>query len=120
MNRRLLAPAAAVLALGGFLAACGDDKESKEELIDRMVDSGMTEEQANCVYDELGDDANDFLNQSEDDASDEDVARLTETMTACMGGSVTVPDLGDVSIPDLGEISIPDLDSISIPDVENS
>lgn len=118
MNRRLLAPAAAVLALGGFLAACGDDKKSEDEIITEFQESaGLTEEQARCVYDSLGDDANDFLNQSADDADDEEVARLTETMTTCMGGDITVPDLGEISIPDLENISIPEMPEISMPDI---
>ncbi len=115
MNRRLLAPAAAVLALGGFLAACGDDDMSREEIIAEFQESaGLTEEQATCVYDSLGDDANEFLNQDADDADDEDVARLTDAISECVVGDITIPD---VSMPDLGDITIPD---ISIPDVENS
>jgi hypothetical protein len=109
MNRRLLASTTAVLALGGFLAACGDDKMSRDEFVETAVeDGGLTEDQANCVFDELGDDAEEFLGQDADDASEEDMQRFTEAVSACISSSISIPEISmpDFSVPDL---SIPDL-----------
>jgi hypothetical protein len=118
MNRRLLASTAAVLCLGGFLAACGDDEMSRDEFVETAMDEGgLTEDQANCVFDELGDDAEEFLGQSADDASDEDMERFVDAVSSCVSSSLSIPDLSmpELTIPDL---SAPDLsapEGVSVP-----
>lgn len=119
MNRRLLIPAVAVVGLGGFLAACGDDDMSRDEIVEELASvAGVSEEQASCVYDEIGDDAQDFFNQDADDADEADMQRIFEAAEACGAGlapvpDVSLPDLSDFTIPD---ISIPDMSGLSLPD----
>ena len=118
MNRRLLAPTAAVLALGGFLAACGDDKMSRDEFVETaMEDGGFTEEQANCVFDELGDGAEEFLGQDADDASEEDMQRFTDAVATCMSSSMSIPDMTipDVTIPELSVPDLTDPEGVTVP-----
>lgn len=119
MNRRLLAATTGVLALGGFLAACGDDKMSKDDFVEEAQENaGWTEEQASCVFDELGDDAESFLGQ-EGEPSEEDLTRFTDAATKCIGAAtdMTIPDMTmpDISMPDLSGITIPDIAGVTVP-----
>lgn len=103
MNRRLAAATLGVLSFSVVAAACGDDEISRDEAIKTMTEGDvMTEEQAGCVWDDLGDDAGKFLGQDNDDASDEDVQRLTESMSKCMG--LEIPNM---SMPEMPTISVP-------------
>ena len=94
--------------------ACGgdDDTLSESEVKKILVDSGMSEEQADCVAGEIGDIS----------AGDEQAIfdRAFEAGQNCVGegADISIPDISipDVSIPDISipDISIPD---ISIPDI---
>ena len=93
MTKRALT---AILAVGLTVgaAACGNtiDKEGTKE---NLVESGIPEEQADCMVDriddEFGDDDDviDELTKDEPDLNPEDQARIQEIIGECLGGTAT-------------------------------
>ena len=93
MTKRLLT---AILAVGLTVgaAACGN-KIDKEGTVENLVESGVPEEQANCMVDRIDDEFGDNddvieeLTKDEPDLSAEDQARIQEIITECIGGTGT-------------------------------
>ena len=84
-------------------AACSDDSVSSDDLRDALVEANLfTEEEAQCVVDEIGDsvgglDAGAFTG---DDLSDEDQAAITDATVTCLTGSDSeeIPDPSDTDL----------------------
>lgn len=70
------------------LAACSEQKASQDDLVDALVDSGMTEDQADCVADGL-DVSEDELQSLADAENVDEVLEVDENAQTVMTGCVT-------------------------------
>ncbi|MCB0995061.1 MAG: hypothetical protein KDB21_08230 [Acidimicrobiales bacterium] len=84
--KRMVGTIALVGVLGFGAVACGDDDDSgggaNSELVDRMVAEGAPRDEAECMVDKLGDDAEVFLSADEE-ISEEMGEKLFEALTEC-------------------------------------
>ncbi|MEX0783695.1 MAG: hypothetical protein WD557_13705 [Dehalococcoidia bacterium] len=82
-RRAILLSFGAISLFGLVAAACGGDP-SNDEIVDRLVDEGLSEDQATCMVDELGDDAGRLFGADEDEISDEDAEKLFGAVFSCI------------------------------------
>jgi polyhydroxyalkanoate synthesis regulator phasin len=84
---RVVLITSAVFTLTVGLTACGDDDEggssNAQALIDAMVSEGAPEEEARCLVDELGDDAERLWTSDDADLSEEDMEKFEEALKEC-------------------------------------
>jgi hypothetical protein len=84
LKRRSLVLAVGALSLLALLAgACGGEP-SDGEIVDELVDQGLTEDQAECMVDELGDDAGRLFTADEDAITEEDGEKLFGAIFSCI------------------------------------
>ena len=82
LTTRAAAPAALVAALVLTLGACGDDYES--ELVDALKATGASQEEAECVIDELGEgDAKKFIESIDADSEPDDAEKFLAALDEC-------------------------------------
>lgn len=86
---RLRVAAAAAVALAALLvSACGSSEggvsgDTRQKLIDAMVSEGATQENAECLVDELGGDAERLWTTADADLTDEDTEKFTAAAQKC-------------------------------------
>jgi len=103
MTKRLVTGAVAIGLAFGAAACSGDKKIDKEGSVEQLVDSGLSQEQAECMVDgldaEFGDDqdALDVILSDDSeitDLSEEDQAKFNEITASCVGGATTATTAG--------------------------
>ena len=88
-SRGLRVTAAALGAVAAlFISACGSSgggtsDDTRQKLIDAMVSEGATQENAECLVNELGDDAERPWTTEDADLSDEDTEKFTAAAQKC-------------------------------------
>lgn len=79
--KKFFAIAFALTALTGLTAACGGVDE--DGTVDLLVEQGLSEETARCVVDTAVDDIPDDVLTGDEEASEEQTARLFEIFDEC-------------------------------------
>ena len=82
LTTRLAAPAAMAAVLLLTLGACGDDYD--EDVVNALKATGATQEEAECVIDELGEgDAKKFVEAMDDESAPADAEKFIAALDEC-------------------------------------